>query len=128
MKIQSIIRSGKIAIFIPPNYLKFYEFTYIYFLMSDPNPAFDPIHNNYSAEEISSALCSFLQQNILAPDVQVTPDTELALIGVDSFSLMEIILFIERRFGLILPPESLTPQNTSSVSNLSLCCVNSMAN
>lgn len=94
--------------------------------MSDHNQPSDLTQNNYSAEEISSALCSFLQQNILAPDVEVTPDTELAIIGVDSFSLMEIILFIERHFGLILPPESLTPENTASVSNLSLCCVNSM--
>ena len=93
--------------------------------MSERNQPTDSTHNNYSAEEISSALCSFIQQNILAPDVEVTSDTELAIIGVDSFSLMEIILFIERRFGLILPPESLTPENTASVSNLSLCCVNS---
>jgi len=94
--------------------------------MSDHNQPSDSTQINYSVEEISSTLCSFLQENILAPDVEVTPDTELSIIGVDSFSLMEIILFIERRFGLILPPESLTPENTSSVSNLSLCCINSM--
>ncbi len=94
--------------------------------MSDHNQPSHLTQNNYSAEEISCALCLFLQENILAPDVEVTPDTELAIIGVDSFSLMEIILFIERRFGLILPPESLTPENTTSVLNLSLCCVNSM--
>ncbi len=80
-----------------------------------------------SADEISSALCIFLQENILAPDVAVTSETELAIIGVDSFSLMEVILFIERRFGLVLPPESLTPQNTATVSNLSLCCVSLIA-
>ena len=94
--------------------------------MSDRNQPSDSTHNNYSVEEISSALCLFLQENILAPDVVVTPDSELAIIGVDSFSLMEIILFIERRFGIILPPESLTPENTASVSNLTLCCINSM--
>lgn len=103
-----------------------HEFTYNHFLMSDHNQPSNLTQNNYSAEEISSALCLFLQQNILAPDVEVTPDTELSIIGVDSFSLMEVILFIERRFGLILPPESLTPGNTESVSNLTLCCINSM--
>ncbi len=95
--------------------------------MTEHHHSSDLTQNKYSVDEISSALCSFLQQNILAKDVEVSPDTELAILGVDSFSLMEIILFIERRFGLILPPESLTPENTTSVSNLSLCCVNSIA-
>ena len=95
--------------------------------MSLQNPFSNSRGGNVSVEDISSALCVFLQKNILASDVEVTPETELAVIGVDSFSLMELILFIERRFGLVLPLESLTPQNTATVSNLSLCCVNSMA-
>jgi acyl carrier protein len=47
----------------------------------------------------------------------------LSSIGVDSFSLMEMILFIERRFNLVLPAESLTPENLASVKSLSHHCV-----
>jgi len=75
-----------------------------------------------SLEEIASQLCVFLRENILASDIAVTPDTELSHIGVDSFSLMELVLFIERRFGLELPAEALVPENIASVRSLSAYC------
>ncbi len=74
------------------------------------------------AEEIAAQLCEYLQERILAPDVAVTPDTDLSDIGVDSFALMELILFVERCYGLVLPPESLTAENVASVAALSRCC------
>jgi acyl carrier protein len=75
-----------------------------------------------STEEIVKQLCSFLSDNVLASSVDLSPDTHLTSIGVDSFSLMEMILFIERRFGLVLPAESLTADNISSVNALSQHC------
>ncbi len=72
---------------------------------------------NYISEE----LCRFLQSNILAPGVGVQPDTVLTNIGVDSFSVIEIILFIERRFGVILPDEYLVPENLKTVEALARC-------
>ena len=75
-----------------------------------------------NTESIADALCGFLQENILASDVIVTADTNLSHIGVDSFSLMELILFIERRFDLVIAPESLTPENIANVNALSRCC------
>lgn len=72
--------------------------------------------------EISQKLCTFLRENILAPEVDVLPSTVLQSIGIDSFSLMELILFIERSYGLILPPDSLTPENIATVNALSICC------
>jgi acyl carrier protein len=88
------------------------------------NKTIDPILHNasISAEEISKRLCAFLQENILAPQIEVSPNTELNMLGVDSFSLMEMILFIERCYGLVLPPESLTPDNIASVASLSQYC------
>ncbi|OQK16280.1 hypothetical protein AU255_14410 [Methyloprofundus sedimenti] len=77
----------------------------------------------FSAEEIASQLCVFLRDNILAPQIEVTSDTALSEIGVDSFSLMELVLFIERQFGLELPAEALTPENITSVGTLSSYCV-----
>ncbi|MCX7086616.1 MAG: acyl carrier protein [Methylococcales bacterium] len=74
-------------------------------------------------EEVASQLCDFLRANVLAGDVAVDADTELSHIGIDSFSLMELVLFIERRFGLELPAESLTPENIASVRCLSTYCV-----
>ncbi len=77
----------------------------------------------WRAEEIASQLCVFLRDNILASQIEVTSDTELSEIGVDSFSLMELVLFIERQFALELPAEALTPENIASVGKLSAYCV-----
>ena len=79
-----------------------------------------------SAEEIADQLCGFLRENVLAPNIEVTADTALTDIGVDSFSLMELVLFIERKFGLELPAESLSPENIASVGTLSAYCVKSL--
>jgi len=81
------------------------------------------MNDGYTIDEVASQLCVFLRANVLAGDVAVCPDTELTSIGVDSFSLMELILFIERRFGLELPAESLIPENIASVRVLSAYCV-----
>jgi len=77
----------------------------------------------HSIEDIATRLCSYLSDNILAENVDVNMETELVKIGVDSFSLMEIILFIERSFGVVLPAESLTPENVASIGSLSTYCV-----
>ena len=66
-------------------------------------------------------LCAFLASDVLADDVRFDETTKLKDIGVDSFSLMEIILFIERKYGAILPEHELTPENLESVKNISLC-------
>lgn len=81
------------------------------------------MNDGYTIDEVASQLCDFLRDNVLAGDVAVCPDTELTSIGVDSFSLMELVLFIERRFGLELPAESLIPENIASVRVLSAYCV-----
>lgn len=77
---------------------------------------------DYRCEEIAELLCAFLRDNVLADGVDITPDTELSRIGVDSFSLMELVLFIERQLNLSLPAESLNPETIASVRSLSEYC------
>lgn len=72
-----------------------------------------------TATELADELGTFLQENILAEGVDVGPSTELAGIGVDSFSFMEIILFVERRYGYLMPAEELTPENMATLGVLS---------
>lgn len=70
---------------------------------------------------VRQELYNFITSNILAEGVEVNPDTKLSQIGVDSFSVIEIILFIERRFGVILPDELLIPENLKSIEALARC-------
>ena len=81
-----------------------------------------------SRQEIQGELCRFMGESILASGAPPGPDDSLAGLGVDSFSLMEIVLFIERRFGLVLPVGELTPENIASASALAACVERALAN
>lgn len=74
-----------------------------------------------SVSTVRSELVAFLADQILAPDVSCTADAVLADLGVDSFSLMEVVLFVERRWGVALPMERLTPENVHTVDALARC-------
>lgn len=70
---------------------------------------------------LADELCRFLSTEVLTSGTAVAPEDVLADLGVDSFSLMELVLFVERRFGVVLPMERLTPENTRSVRTLADC-------
>jgi acyl carrier protein len=72
---------------------------------------------------ICSELCQFISANILAPGVELQEDTILTNLGIDSFSVIEIILFIERKFGVVIPDEYLVPENLKSVSAMAACTI-----
>ena len=57
----------------------------------------------------------FLKNNILAEDVNLQPESNLSQIGIDSFSIVEIILFVERKFGISIPEHQLLPEHFQSV-------------
>lgn len=70
-------------------------------------------------EEISKILQQFIQSEILAGGKQIDDQLNLRTAGVDSFSMVEIILFIEKRFNLIIPDEKLLPENFETLHSLS---------
>jgi|JI10StandDraft_1071094.scaffolds.fasta_scaffold434649_2 acyl carrier protein len=74
-------------------------------------------------ESVCQELREFLSREVLTSGVKVTNDAVLAELGVDSFALMEVVLFVERRFGVVLPVEQLTRDNVRSVAALSRCVV-----
>lgn len=76
-----------------------------------------------SQSEVEEALLEFVHQNIVAPGVRVAASDVLKDIGVDSYSVIEMVLFIERRFGVSLPEEKLLPANLKSVEALARCTV-----
>lgn len=77
-------------------------------------------------KEIEFGLLEFVRNNILAPGLEVEADDVLKDIGVDSYSVIEMVLFIERKFGVTLPEEKLLPENLKSVRSLSKCTVEMM--
>lgn len=70
------------------------------------------------AQEIEIEMIRFLENNILAKGVKIAPDSELREVGIDSFSIVEIILFIERKYGFVIPDEQLVPDNFRSIKTI----------
>jgi acyl carrier protein len=71
-----------------------------------------------TAQSIADSLCAFIRSNLVAEGVEVTPDKPLVQMGLDSFSLIEIVLFVERQYGLQLPDEALSQENIYSSQTL----------
>lgn len=69
-------------------------------------------------DTITASLKHFIETNILTDNLQISEDTVLQEIGLDSFSIVEIILFIERKFDLLLPDELLVPETFTSLNTL----------
>ena len=75
---------------------------------------------------IIAEIKSYIEKNILAAAVQIDADTNLKQVGIDSFSTVEIILFIERRFGVSIPDEKLVPDNFKTIQALAATVVELM--
>jgi len=74
--------------------------------------------NQLKHTEIEAELLKFAKENILAAGVNLEAGTVLKDLGVDSYSVIEMVLFIERRFEVVLPESDLIPDNLKSISAL----------
>ena len=70
------------------------------------------------AHIIIAEIKNYIEKNILAEGVQIDVTTNLKQAGIDSFSTVEIILFIERKFGVSIPDEKLIPDNFKTLQSL----------
>lgn len=74
-------------------------------------------------ESIETDIITFLVNNIVAPNTVITATTVLRDIGIDSFSIVEIILFIERKYGVVIPDDKLIPENFRTIQALSVIVI-----
>jgi acyl carrier protein len=74
-----------------------------------------------SKEHICNELLLFVQSAILDSSVSITPDTLFSDIGIDSMSIIELVLFIERKFEVAISEKDLTPENLKSIQTLAEC-------
>lgn len=70
------------------------------------------------ANIIIADIKQYIEKNILAEGLQVEATTDLKQAGIDSFSTVEIILFIERKFGVAIPDDKLVPDNFKTLQAL----------
>ena len=68
---------------------------------------------------IIGELKKYIEDNILSGDIKINAATNLQHAGIDSFSTVEIILFIERKFSVMIPDDKLVPDNFRTLQALS---------
>ena len=76
-----------------------------------------------NTSEIANGICNFVKENLVAAGVEIKPETSLTTLGLDSFSIIEIVLFLERKFKIALPDEALTPENIASPNAMAVCAM-----
>ncbi len=69
-------------------------------------------------QEIETKLIEFLKREIFAPEIVVTPETDLVASGFDSMSLVKVLLFIEQSYGFWIPEGEITGDALSNVRSL----------
>lgn len=70
------------------------------------------------SSEIEAQLVSFLQREVFSPQLAVTPETDLLAAGFDSMSLVRVLLFIEKTYGLWIPEGEITGSALSNARAL----------
>lgn len=69
-------------------------------------------------QTIIEEIKKYIEKNILDSSVNINADTDLKAAGIDSFSTVEIILFIERKYGTPIPDDKLVPENFKTLRSL----------
>jgi len=72
------------------------------------------------AREIETQLLAFLRREVFAPEVDLTPETDLIGAGFDSMSLVRVLLFVETSYGLWLPEKEINTATLQNVRTLAL--------
>ena len=72
------------------------------------------------ALEVSDCIIKYLKSNEDYSETEIQDSMSLNALGVDSFSLIEILLFLESEYKILLPARFLSNKNTSSIKQLAL--------
>lgn len=68
--------------------------------------------------EIEAELLAFLRREVFAPQVDLTPETDLIAAGFDSLSLVRVLVFVETTYGLWIPEGEINSAALSNVRSL----------
>ena len=79
-----------------------------------------------SEAQLTQELINFIQDNILDSTVEIQIETPLKSIGIDSFSIIELVLFLERKHNISIQEKDMLPENFKSVEALAKCAINSL--
>ncbi len=68
---------------------------------------------------VEQQLRTFITENFFVEDADLRGEASLTRSGIiDSTGVMEILLFLEERFGIKVPDDEITPENLDTLDNL----------
>ncbi|QQR86742.1 MAG: acyl carrier protein [Flavobacteriales bacterium] len=70
---------------------------------------------------IALELCTYLRERVLDKSVAVEPSTLFSDVGVDSMSVIELVMYLERKHGIELPETALQRKHLESAQALADC-------
>jgi len=77
----------------------------------------------FSKESILNEAKNFLCRQLDVKPESIQSNAELKSLGLDSFRIIELVLFIERRTGMNFPDHAYTPVNLKSVESIADCFI-----
>ena len=77
--------------------------------------------------KIREELSAYLFKRFLAKDLNLDPAISFSEIGIDSMTVVELVMFIEEQFGIEIPADQLTGENLKSLDSLVSCAIANQA-
>ena len=78
----------------------------------------------YTEEIIIEGLIDFVKSEVVDESIEISADSTLKSAGVDSFSVIELVLFLEHKYGISLKEKDMLPENFVSIKSLAKCAMN----
>lgn len=72
-------------------------------------------------ETIAERICQFARDNLVTEGVAFDEHSPLTEAGINSFALVELLLYCERVFGVRVPLSHLTRNNLACTATLARC-------
>jgi acyl carrier protein len=78
-------------------------------------------------EHLIQRISDYLTKRFLASEVVFNPKIAFADFGIDSMTVVELVMYIEEEFGIIIPADQLTGDNLASLEALANCAIQNQA-
>jgi len=79
------------------------------------------MNKKFNEQDICNELIGYVKSNIADNRIPISKETPFNQIGLDSSSIIELVLFIERKFQVAISEGDLVPDNLKSVEALARC-------
>lgn len=73
---------------------------------------------------ITEEAIGFVSEQLDLSPEKILTNQELKSLGLDSFRIIELVLFLERKTGLSFPDHAYTPNNLRSLDSIITCFMN----